>query len=114
MSDRSKVAGLVGEIRSGVGVPASSVAARPRSDATILIFRPIRPQRYVERMARIVVDAPSREFGEMILQRDMQLIEKDLLRVGVVTATARREMRTIEAAIRSQIWRLVLMPELTQ
>lgn len=88
--------------------PSRAPPARPA--ALIFIFRPIRPRRYVERMARVIVGAKTAEFGEKLLQRDMLVIEQDLLRAGADDVVAKREVRGLEASIRAEIWRIVLTP----
>ncbi|RXG92278.1 hypothetical protein [Bradyrhizobium vignae] len=81
---------------------------RARWRAPVLLFHPIRPQSYVDRMARIVVNAATAEFGEEILRRDMQHIERSLVDAGADAALVKREVRALEASIRRAIWERVL------
>ena len=101
MKDKSLLADIAAASR-----PAPS--PRPRWRAPVLLFRPIRPATYVKRMARIIVNVATVEFGEEILRRDMQVIERGLLDAGVDAAVVRQEVRSLEASIRREIWELVL------
>jgi hypothetical protein len=114
MTDRLKVVDLVGGARVALGLTPPEAARRSRATASVLIFRPVRPRRYIEQMARTVIDAPSADHGELYLRCDMQLIEQDLLLAGAEPAVACAEARAIESAIRAEVWKLVLTPDRTE
>lgn len=108
MTDKSKIARLIGEARPDNHKPVAE-PTRPR--ASVLIFSPIRPRRYVSKMARIIAGARTKEWGEELLRRDMALIRKDLLEAGADPAAVHREVGALEGAIRAELWRIVLTPE---
>lgn len=98
---------------SNVSPPADSLpvpVAKLAPKASVFIFRPIRPRRYVDRMARIVISAKTADLGEKLLGRDMRLILQDLITAGADPVLVKREVRGLEAAIRARIWELVLTP----
>lgn len=103
MKNKSKLAEIAAAARAG-----EAQHERARWRAPVLLFRPIRPQSYVARLARIVVNAATVEFGEEILRRDMQHIERSLVDAGADAALVKREVRSLEALIRRAIWELVL------
>lgn len=103
MKNKSKLIEIAAAGRTGGVQPE-----RARWRAPVLLFRPIRPQSYVDRMARIIVNAATAEFGEEILRRDMLHIERGLVDAGADAAQVKREIRLLEASIRRAIWELVL------
>lgn len=100
MNNKSKIASISRELRP-VG----------RRKAPVLIFRPLRPWTYIQRMARLVVEAKSAEFGESLLRRDMEVIAQGLVEAGADPGLVKKEVCSLEAAIRAQIWMLILRPE---
>lgn len=103
MKNKSKLVEIAAAGRTGAAQPE-----RARWRAPVLLFRPVRPQSYVRRIARIVVNAATAEFGEEILRRDMQVIERGLVDAGADAALIKKEVRSLEASIRREIWELVL------
>ena len=103
MKNKSKLVEIATAARTG-----AAQSERSRWRAPVLLFRPIRPQSYIERIARIVVNAATAEFGEEILRRDMQHIERGLVDAGADAEMVKREVRSLETSIRQAIWELVL------
>jgi hypothetical protein len=76
----------------------------------VVLFTPIKPLAYVERIARIVLDYDA-EHGERFLQREMTVVSRNLLSTGADPPTIQREVRRLEASIRARIWHLVMFGE---
>ncbi|WP_456719673.1 MULTISPECIES: DUF6074 family protein [unclassified Bradyrhizobium] len=64
---------------------------------------------YVRRHVSYVV-AMDAECGEQHVQRNLDAIRRRLDEIGVDKRDANREIQTIEAAVRREIWRQVLTP----
>jgi hypothetical protein len=103
-----KITELVGDVRPDVGASPPS-ARRSWPSATVLVFSPLRPREYVERMAMIILEVDA-ERGEMYLSLDMKLIGNDLIAAGADPAIVKREVCALESAIRAEMWRRVLIP----
>ncbi len=78
--------------------------------AEILAFPPARRLGFVRRQAAWFVEQ-SHEAAEANLARQLDLQRETLLRKGVDAGRLAAEIRDLESAIRSEVWRLVLTPE---
>ncbi|OKO73035.1 DUF6074 family protein [Bradyrhizobium sp. NAS96.2] len=81
---------------------------QPKAKVVLLPGR-FRGADYVKRHVSYVV-AMDAERGEHHVQRNLDAIRRRLDEIGVDKRDADREVRTIEAAVRREIWRQVLLP----
>ena len=72
---------------------------------------PLQPPAYVHRMGQVIKGAKSAEWGEIYLQRDLEMFTRDLITAGADPVKVRREARALECAIRAEVWRAILLPE---
>jgi hypothetical protein len=105
MTDKSRILKLVGDVRPNVAI--APPAQRPRPAAAVLIFTPFRPKQYVEELVRLMLSV-DRARGEYRLGREMQVIEEDLVGAGAEPAAVDRALRSLEAAVRAELWHAVL------
>ncbi|WP_166300385.1 DUF6074 family protein [Bradyrhizobium sp. 2S1] len=82
--------------------------AQPKAKVVLLPGR-FRGADYVRRHVSYVV-AMDAERGEHHVRRNLDAIRRRLNELGVDKREADREIRTIEAAVRREIWRQVLTP----
>jgi hypothetical protein len=73
----------------------------------VALFTPIKPPEYIGRIARIVLDQTAEE-GERFLRREMVVVTENLVATGADPATVHREVRKLEAAIRTELWQIVM------
>lgn len=73
----------------------------------VALFVPIKPPEYIHRIARIVLEQPA-EKGERFLRREMEVVSENLIATGADPTAIRREVGKLEAAIRIQLWHLVM------
>jgi len=82
--------------------------AEPKGRVVLLPGR-FRGAEYIKRHVSYVV-AMDAERGEHHVQRNLVAIRRRLDEMGVDRSDADREVRTIEAAVRREIWQQVLLP----
>ena len=82
--------------------------AEPKAKVMLLPGR-FRDAVYIKRHAAFVVGLDA-ERGEQHVQRNLDAIRCRLDEMGVDKSDADREVRVIEAAVRREIWRQVLLP----
>ncbi len=82
--------------------------ARPKAKVVLLPGR-FRGPDYVKRHVSYVV-AMDAQRGEHHVRRNLDAIRRRLDEIGVDKRDADREIRTIEAAVRRELWRQVLLP----
>jgi Family of unknown function (DUF6074) len=91
-------------------IPAAQ-ATRSRRRAKIVRFPLARQQPLVTKLARQMArQIPAR--AEKTLHREFQRRIDALHRQGLSDQAVEREVRAFESAIRAELWRLVLLPEL--
>lgn len=73
----------------------------------ILLFTPIKSPEYVDRIARIVLSYAAEE-GERSLLREMAIVKDNLVATGADPVAISCEVRKLEAAIRTQMWHIVM------
>ncbi len=78
--------------------------------AEILAFPPARRLGFVRRQAKWFVEQ-GHDAAEANLLRQLERQRETLLRKGVDAAHLAEEIRDLESAIRAEVWRLVLTPE---
>ncbi|MDH2341500.1 DUF6074 family protein [Bradyrhizobium sp. SSUT77] len=112
MTKKSAVLSVVRDVRRAVAPadPASGRAAVTGSSAKVtLLPGRFRGAEYVKRHVAFVVGLDA-ERGEQHVQRNLDAIRRRLAEIGVDRDDADREVRTIEAAVRREIWQQVLLP----
>ncbi|MGY4355540.1 hypothetical protein ACVWZR_004586 [Bradyrhizobium sp. i1.3.1] len=82
--------------------------AEPKAKVMLLPGR-FRGAEYVKRHVAFVVGLDA-ERGEQHVQRNLDAIRRRLAEIGVDRDDADREVRTIEAAVRREIWQRILLP----
>ena len=81
-----------------------------RPTATVLLKRPFRDAAYIRRHVSYVVKE-SAEQGEQHIIRNLLSIRRKLDEMGLDREVIDRETREIEAAVRAELWRQILLPE---
>ena len=86
-------------------------AARSRKRAKIILFPLARQWPLVSKLARQMAgQMPAR--AEKTLRAELQRRIDALHRQGLSDQAVEREVRALESAVRSELWRLVLLPDL--
>jgi hypothetical protein len=80
-----------------------------RPTAKVLLKRPYRDAEYVRRHVDYVVDMSADE-GEAHIIRNLQCIRRNLEELGIDRKVIEQEVRSIEGAVRSELWRRILLP----
>lgn len=113
MTKKSAVIGVVRDVRRAIAPdcsPSSEVQPFKGSKAKVLLLNGrFRDAAYVRRHVAFVVGLDA-ERGEQHVQRNLDAIRRRLDELGVDRDDADREVRTIEGAVRAEIWRQVLLP----
>jgi hypothetical protein len=81
-----------------------------RPTAKVLLKRPFRDAAYIRRHVSYVVKEGSAQ-GEHHIVRNLLSIRRKLDEMGLGQEVIDREMREIEAAVRAELWRQILTPE---
>jgi hypothetical protein len=76
--------------------------------ATVLLKRPFRDAAYIRRHVSYVVKEDA-ERGEWHIRRNLSIIRRKLDEMGLDPAVVDREVRDIEAAVRAELWRQVIL-----
>jgi hypothetical protein len=111
-----KVKRIIGAARPEITTPQRA-EQRPRPlinfefPRKVALFTPIKKPEYIERIARIVLDY-EREQGEVFLGREMSVVSENLIATGADPTAVHREVRKLEASIRSKMWIIVMDPPL--
>jgi hypothetical protein len=93
-----------------MSIPAPH-AARSRKRARIIRFPLARQWPLVSKLARqMAAQMPAR--AEKTLRSETQRRIDALHRQGLSDQAVEREVRALESAVRSELWRLVLLPDL--
>ncbi|QIG96294.1 DUF6074 family protein [Bradyrhizobium sp. 6(2017)] len=112
MTDKSAVRSVVHDVRRDVAPVDRDVdnrrVAAPTAKIMLLPGR-FRGADYVRRHVSYVLTRPA-EQGERHVQDNLREIRRLLDEIGVDKREADQEIRTIEAAVRREIWRQVLTP----
>ncbi|WP_354124603.1 DUF6074 family protein [Bradyrhizobium sp. LA6.10] len=82
--------------------------AEPKAKVMLLPGR-FRGAEYVKRHVKFVIRLEA-ERGEQHVQRNLDAIRRRLDEMGVGKRDADREVRSIEGAVRAELWRQVLLP----
>jgi len=82
--------------------------AEPKSRVLLLRGR-FRGAEYIKRHVSYVV-AMDADRGEQHVQRNLDAIRRRLDEMGIDRDDANREIRSIESAVRAEIWRQTLLP----
>lgn len=77
--------------------------------AVVLAFPLSRRVRLIRRLANRISDMSARG-AEQTLFCQMQIQRDALLSKGVAPATVDQQVRSLEGAIRAELWRIVLLP----
>lgn len=109
MSNKS-VLSVVRDVRRAIAPATRSSPEQPRPKAKVLLLPGrFRDAAYVRRHVAFVVGLDA-ERGEQHVQRNLDAIRRRLDEMGVGKLDAHREVRSIEGAVRAEIWRQVLTP----
>jgi hypothetical protein len=113
MTKKSAVIGVVRDVRREIAPDcASSPEVHPITGpkTKVLLLRGrFRGADYVKRHVAFVIGLDA-ERGEQHVQRNLDAIRRRLDELGVDRDDADREVRTIEAAVRREIWQQTLLP----
>jgi Family of unknown function (DUF6074) len=115
MTETSAVAQLVREARHKLR-PASAprdarlhVQIAPPVAKVLLLRGRFRDANYIRTHVGYVVDMGA-ERGEQHIVRNLACIRRNLEEMGVDRDVIDREVRSIEAAVRAELWRQILLP----
>lgn len=95
--------------RDGDGPQLHVHVAEPTAQVMLLPGR-FRDDSYVRRHCAYVV-AMDAERGEQHVRRNLNAIRRTLDEMGVDPAVVDREVRSIEARVRAELWRQILTPD---
>jgi len=114
MTRKSAVVGVVRDVRRAMAPDAYSSSpkvyrtAKPKA-RVLLLPGHFRGADYIRRHVEFVVGLDA-ERGELHVQRNLDAIRCRLDEMGVDKRDADREVRSIESAVRAEIWRRILTP----
>ncbi|WP_316185866.1 MULTISPECIES: DUF6074 family protein [unclassified Bradyrhizobium] len=109
-----KVAQAVRDARRAVAPPGTTgerlhiSIASPRAKVLLLPGR-FRDAAYICRHVEFVLTRPA-EQGEQHIQRNLNAVRRTLEEMGVDQDAIKAEVQRIEAAVRAELWRQVLLP----
>lgn len=109
MSDRSHMLQIVEEQRPSSHGRLHIEIAPPRAKVILLPGR-FRGPEYIRTHVSYVVKMDA-EQGEQHIVRNLGAIEDKLRELGVNEPEIASELRSIEGAVRAELWRQVLLPE---
>ncbi|MET4320293.1 DUF6074 family protein [Bradyrhizobium sp. RT5a] len=118
MTEKATVVRAVRDTRHEVAPDASASLeetrlhvriAEPKAKVMLLPGR-FRDAAYVQRHVSYVV-AMDAERGEQHVRRNLNVIRRTLDEMGVDPVVADREVRSIEARVRAELWRQILTPD---
>lgn len=114
MTERSALTRLVQEARRKLAPAPRSEEPRlhiniERPTARVLLKRPYRDAAYVRTHVGYVVDMGA-ERGEAHIVRNLNCIRQNLEEMGIDGNIVDQEVRSIEAAVRAELWRQILLP----
>lgn len=112
MTTKSAIISVVRDARRAIAPEASSTAERgftgPKAKVLLLPGR-FRDAAYVRRHVAFVVGLDA-ERGEQHVQRNLDAIRRRLDEIGIDREAIDAEVRSIEGAVRAELWRQILLP----
>lgn len=110
MSERSRMLQLVEGQRPAPPIAPLHIEIAPTKAKVIVLPGKFRGPEYIQTHVSYVVRM-SAEKGEQHIVRNLSAIEDKLRELGIDEPTIAAELRSIEGAVRAEMWRQVLLPE---